>query len=85
MSLPRADASRFLHSEPLWKAVLAAFTARSTSCCENTVSIIHAHCNGSMHTLSASATSMIFFSLTGLIVGKVFLLAASTNSLLMKS
>lgn len=67
INFPRADASKFLHSEPRAKAAWAALTARSTSA------------------LSPSATSASFCPLAGLIVGKVFPLTASTNSLLMKS
>jgi hypothetical protein len=33
MSLPRAEASSFLHGEPILKAALAAATALSTSAC----------------------------------------------------
>lgn len=40
ISLPRADASSFLHSEPILNASLAAATARSTSAYKTTCTLL---------------------------------------------
>ena len=72
------------HSEPSRNASLAAFTARSISFYLNDIRK-KKNFENILLTSPPSATSVITSPVAGLITSNVFPLAASTNSLLIKS
>lgn len=90
MSLPRAEASRLRQADPLSNAFLAAFTALSTSAYHKSLYYYYEliyyikktnNWEKNILTFSASDTSVITFSVEGLMVENFFPLIESTHSL----